>query len=76
MEVCCIKKQLAEMVDQYKVAINQVMKLAKTLNFDIENLECHKIDIDQTKKESTPICEFATQTEKDNVRYICLHFIL
>lgn len=64
------------MVVEHRAAINQVMKFAKILNFDIDNLECQKIDIDQAKKDNK-MCQFVTQSEKDYVRYsIYLHFTL
>lgn len=38
------------MVLQYKKTVVDVLKLAKANNFDIENLVCRKIDINQNTK--------------------------
>lgn len=50
MEICNKKKQLAEMVEMYKCTINELHKLAKLINYDVENLDYQKIDIDINKK--------------------------
>lgn len=47
MEVCKVQEQLKEMVAHYKKIVANVLKLAKSNNFDPENLECQKIDIAQ-----------------------------
>lgn len=47
MEVCKVQEQLIEMVAHYKKLVAKVLKLAKSNNFDLENLECQKIDIAQ-----------------------------
>lgn len=76
MEVCSIKKQLVDMVIQHRIVINQVMKFAKILNFNIDSLECQKINIDEVKKDNQ-MCQFMTQAEKDYVRFsIYLQFTL
>lgn len=50
VEICNKKKQLAEMVEMYKCTINELHKLAKLINYDVENLDYQKIDIDINKK--------------------------
>ncbi|XP_003242276.1 synaptonemal complex protein 1 [Acyrthosiphon pisum] len=47
MEVCKVQEQLAEMVAHYKKTVAEVHSMANTNNFDLENLECQKIDIAQ-----------------------------
>lgn len=56
------------MKDKYEVALSELMKLAIVLNFDVENLEYRKFDINQTKSENTA-SQSAIQAKKENVRY-------
>lgn len=65
MEVCKVQEQLTEMVAQYKQAVAEVLKLAKTNKFDVENLECRKIDMTQYIKPNNCM----TSVVKASVRY-------
>lgn len=56
------------MMAQYTQTVAEVLKLAETNNFDIENLEYRKIDIGQHTKPK--IC--MTSVVKASVRYIFL----
>lgn len=47
MDVCKVQEQLREMVAHYKKTVAEVLELANKNNFDLENLECQKIDISQ-----------------------------
>jgi len=47
MEVCKVQEQLTEMVAHFKKTVAKVLKMAESNNFDLENLECRKIDIAQ-----------------------------
>lgn len=38
------------MIDKYKTTVDGVLKLAKSINFDVERLEYRKVDIDQPDK--------------------------
>lgn len=61
------------MEDKYEVALSDLLKLAKILNFDIQNLEYKKFDIDRTKIENT-VHESIIQAGKENVRnYNCTY---
>jgi len=65
MEVCKVQEQLREMVAHYKKTVAEVLKLAQTNNYDIENLECQQIDIAQ----HTNPKKCMTSVVKASVRY-------
>jgi len=71
MEVCKVQEQLTEMVACYKKTVAEVLKLANTNNFDIENLECQKIDISQHTNPKNCM----TSVVKASVRYTFLNSI-
>lgn len=54
------------MVVQYKKTIVDVLKLAKANNFNIEDLECRKIDINQ----NTKLNDCVTTLIKSSVRLL------
>jgi len=54
------------MVVQYKKTIVDVLKLAKANNFNIEDLECRKIDINQ----NTKLNDCVTTVIKSSVRLL------
>jgi len=68
MEVCKVQEQLTEMVARYKKTVAEVLELAKTNNFNIENLECQKIDIAQHTNPKNCV----TSVVKASVRFTVL----
>lgn len=46
-DICFIKKQLVIIEQKHCNAVNEVLELARLNNFDVENLEGLKIDINQ-----------------------------
>ncbi|VVC29731.1 Hypothetical protein CINCED_3A002740 [Cinara cedri] len=49
-EISKLKEKLKELIEEYKTAINEVLELAKSINFDVEDLEYRKVDIDLPDK--------------------------
>lgn len=54
------------MIEEHRNAIDKVLKLAKMINFDVDNLECRKIDIGQRSETDTRKC--ASTSAVDDVR--------
>lgn len=54
------------MEDKYEVALSELMKFVTMLNYDVENLEYRKFDINQ-KIENTA-SQSMIRAEKENVR--------
>lgn len=65
LEVWRINKQMVEFRDEYMDLVERLSELAKSVNFEIGNLECQKIDIDQYI-----IVNNKPAVTKDCVRYI------
>jgi len=44
------------MVEKHRNAVDKVLKLAKIINYDVDNLKCRKIDIHQRSKNDIRKC--------------------
>lgn len=75
MEISDKKQKIASLVEEYKDTVNQVHKLAKMINFNVEELQNQKFDIDQYKINNTHIMDAPT-VAKDCVSYIIYIFML
>ncbi|KAE9533894.1 hypothetical protein AGLY_008973, partial [Aphis glycines] len=67
LEVCRLQEKLTEMVVQYKKTIVDVLKLAKANNFNIEDLECRKIDINQNTKLNDCVTTVIKSSEREQM---------
>ncbi|KAF0771681.1 ankyrin repeat domain-containing protein 36B, partial [Aphis craccivora] len=67
LEVCRLQKKLTEMVVQYNKTIVDVLKLAKDNNFNIEDLECRKIDINQNTKLNDCVTTVIKSSEREQM---------
>lgn len=70
-EIRCQKKLLMDLVQEYRTALSKVVELAKIVNYDVGNLECQKIDIDQHINDIVRTDTVAKA--HDCVRYIHIH---
>ncbi|KAL5238725.1 hypothetical protein ACI65C_006135 [Semiaphis heraclei] len=64
-ELCKVQEQLTEMMAQYTQTVAEVLKLAETNNFDIENLEYRKIDIGQHTKPKICMTSVVKASDKE-----------
>jgi len=56
------------MLEKHESAVNKVLKLAKMINFDINDLKYRKIDVDQQKPTDSGKCASPSKRDDDLVR--------
>lgn len=67
-EVDDLKFQLKRMIEEHRNAIEEVLKLAKIIHFDVDNLECTKIDIGEEKTTDDRNCPGTLGEDEEFVR--------